>query len=119
VLHVCHFPDFELVVAMGWEPRERGGPYYTRSRRVGGRVVREYVGAGPFAELAAAIDALKRCQREEKEGYWQGERERLEQEVVFLRGLEEAAEIITQAQLIADGCHKHKGSWRRSRETSA
>ena len=40
-----------------WEKRERGGLYYTRSRKVNGQVVREYVGGGALGELAALIDA--------------------------------------------------------------
>ena len=36
---------------MGWEIRERGGRYYTRSRKFGGRVVREYIGGGSIAAL--------------------------------------------------------------------
>src|SRR4051794_28435895 len=105
-----------MVVAMGWETRERGGPYYTRSRRLDGRVIREYVGAGPFAELAAAMDALKRCQRDEEAAYWKGERERLEREAVFLRELEEAAEVLARATLVASGYHRHKGEWRMARD---
>ena len=45
---------------MGWDR----GRYYTRSRKVNGRVVREYVGAGRVAELVAQLDALEKQQRE-------------------------------------------------------
>jgi hypothetical protein len=116
VLHVCHVPDFDLVVAMAWERRARGGPYYTRSHRLNRQVVREYVGAGPFAELAAAMDALKRCQREEKAAYWKEERERLERETAFLRELEHAAEGLARATLVAGGYRRRRGEWRMVRD---
>ncbi len=42
---------------MGWE---NGGRYYTRSKREGGKVVRQYVGAGEYAAICARNDALRR-----------------------------------------------------------
>ncbi len=48
---------------MGWESRGGGGRYYTRSRRVAGRVEREYLGTGPGAELVAIQDELARRDR--------------------------------------------------------
>jgi len=41
----------------------RRGRYYYRSRRVGGRVVTEYLGAGEGAERSAAMEARKREER--------------------------------------------------------
>ena len=49
---------------MSWETRERGGPYYTRTRRVNGHQIREYVGGGILGQEAAEIDAEERERRE-------------------------------------------------------
>ncbi|HLM78406.1 MAG TPA: hypothetical protein VK361_08490 [Rubrobacteraceae bacterium] len=102
---------------MGWEER-RGRPYYYRSVREGKRVRKEYVGGGAFGQLAAQIDELERLQREEEEASCKVEREHLERSAGFLRELEEAAEILTRAELLVAGFHKHKGEWRRLRERS-
>jgi ribosomal protein S2 len=100
---------------MSWETRQRGGAYYTRSRWVDGRVVREYVGGGVIGRLAAQQDELERLQREQEAARRKEERERLERSVGFLRELDEAAEVLMRAELLASGCHKHKGEWRRLR----
>lgn len=114
------FPDFVTEhTFMGWETRKRGTRYYTRSKWVDGRVVREYIGAGPLGEIVAAEDELQRCLKDETIAYWKEELERLERDTAFLTELEEAAEILTRAHLIAAGCHKRKGEWRRLREHNA
>ena len=101
---------------MGWEMRKRGTDrYYTRSRREDGRVVREYIGGGVLGRLAAQLDEIERRQREEETAYWREERERLEQNAAFVGELEEAAEVLVRAHLLANGFHQHKGQWRRQR----
>ena len=102
---------------MAWEARKRGGRYYTRSRRSqeGGRVLREYVGSGPLAELAAEADRERRELEEAR-------REREREELGRLKGLaapvlemSEAAEILAHAHLVAAGYRKRKGEYRRAR----
>jgi len=101
---------------MAWERRERGGLYYTRSRRESGRVVREYVGTGPVAEIAASSDALEKLRREEEAAAARSERERLDALEEPVEELCEAAEVLTSAALLAAGYHRHKrGEWRKRR----
>ena len=101
---------------MAWEKRERGGPYYTRSKKVNGRVIREYVGGGALGEIAARMDTLERRQREEEAALWREERERLEALDGITEELYEAAETLANATLVAAGYYRHKrGEWRKRR----
>jgi len=100
---------------MPWEYRGQNGPYYTRSRRVGGRVVREYVGKGPLAEHAAEQDrqvrlmrAAERQARSERLAKWDA----MDEQIAALGHLIKA---IMQAELQAQGFHQHRGQWRRKR----
>jgi hypothetical protein len=102
---------------MGWEKRDRGGLYYTRSKKVGGRVVREYVGGGIRGHIAALQDAQERRLREEEAALWNEERERLEGLVASVEQLCEATEILYRAALLSAGFRRHqRGEWRRKRE---
>ena len=98
-----------------WERRERGGLYYTRSRREGGRVVRECRGAGEIAEALAHADGTIRRVRELERARGRAEVERLEALAAPARELVEAAEALVRAQLVAAGWHRHKGEWRMRR----
>ncbi len=94
-----------------------GNPYYYRSVREGERVRKVYLGAGEFARISAESDVLRRTGRE-------GERQRGRETVARLEALaaplvelDEAAEALIRAALVASGCHRHKGEWRRERTT--
>jgi hypothetical protein len=101
---------------MAWERRERGDRYYTRSRRVEGGMVREYVGKGIVGELAAQTDAEGRQRREAEATQGRVEVQRMEELVAPVVELCEVAEVLVLAHLVAGGWHKHKGQWRRRRE---
>jgi hypothetical protein len=95
---------------MAWE---RG--YYYRVRRVGGRVVREYIGSGRVAELAAEMDALEREQRHLDVLVLRQEKAELALEA-NLKTLIETADLVANAALLAAGFHQHKrGEWRKRR----
>jgi hypothetical protein len=96
---------------MGWD-RSR---YYTRSRKVDGRVVREYVGVGPIGELAAAEDAMRRAERTEAAAAWQAEKARFAALDAKLAALESLTQIVAEAAILAAGYHKHNREWRQRR----
>jgi hypothetical protein len=102
---------------MGWEKRRRGGFYYTRSRKVNGRVLREYVGGGVLGELAALQDEQVRRQREEQAADWREEQENLEALDAPVDELSEAADLLVRAALLAAGYRQHnREEWRLRRE---
>jgi hypothetical protein len=101
---------------MGWEGRERGTRYYTRSKRVDGRVVKEYIGNGLIAELIALRDEAERRRREEEARVWKEERESLEYQDEEAGDLCELAELLTRAALVSAGYRQHnRGEWRKPR----
>ena len=101
---------------MGWEKRKRGSLYYTRSRKVGGRVVREYVGEGVVGALAARTDAEERERRKAEAAEGRAKVQQLQELVAPVVELCEVTDVLVLAHLIAGGCHRHKGEWRRRRE---
>jgi hypothetical protein len=97
---------------MGWDR----GLYYTRSKKVNGRVVREYVGTGRVGELAAKRDARERQKREADRAALKTERARLDELDAPLDELNTLADLLARAALLAAGYHQHKrGEWRKRR----
>ena len=99
---------------MAWEDRN-GSQYYYRKRRVGGRVVSEYVGAGYAGELAESFDAEDRQEAE----YKRREMRKQKQQAAALDRQEDEVEKLTRAFtracLLLAGYHTHKGQWRKKR----
>jgi hypothetical protein len=101
---------------MGWESRRGRGRYYTRSRKVDGQVVREYVGTGLLGELAARQDAEARAERLAERERLQAEETRLAAVAAPLHELSQLLDGLTAATLIAAGYHQHhRGAWRKRR----
>ncbi|MCO6045917.1 hypothetical protein NG895_18615 [Aeoliella sp. ICT_H6.2] len=98
---------------MAWD---HGGRYYTRSRKVNGRVMREYVGGGEMGAMAAELDALRREQREQERMLWKAEQEELAMFDEQVAKCCEYGEVIAAAAMTAAGFHFHRGEWRRRRD---
>src|SRR5262245_30519734 len=99
------------VTPMGWEVRGRRR-CYTRSRKVGGRVFREYVGFGPAAELAAEADALRRAERQDQAQALRADQVRWEAANLLLRQFSGGADFLAQAALLCGGYLRHdRGEW--------
>ncbi|MDA1052703.1 MAG: hypothetical protein O3C40_19790 [Planctomycetota bacterium] len=96
---------------MGWE-KDR---YYTRSRKVNGRVVREYIGGGEVGALVAQMDAVERERREWERECWRLEKEEMEAFDSSVAKVCQMADIIAKAAMVAAGFHRHRGEWRRRR----
>jgi hypothetical protein len=101
---------------MAWE--ERGNHrYYYRSRRVGDKVVKEYVGSGEVASAIADLEALERERAEEAARQRQAERARQDAvDALLLAFCQGVGDIVAEA-LERAGYHRHdRGQWRRKRQ---
>lgn len=97
---------------MGWER----GRYYTRSKKVNGRVVRDYVGGGRIGELVAELDSIERDRREREVEEWRAVRADLDEVAAMLSDLNQRCDLLTRAALIVGGYRQHKrGEWRKQR----
>ena len=104
---------------MAWETRNGRGRYLTRSKRVGDRVEREYLGTGDVAELIALKDEERRELREAV---------RIAAKIAFRdktapiemieKNMENLHKILnTELERHFDdkGYYYHRGSWRKRR----
>ena len=101
---------------MAWETRNGGGRYYTRSRRVNGRMIREYIGCGSVAELVAQQDELARAQKARERKALNDKKEELERIEELLSRSWKGAWDLARMDLINAGYYRHhRGKWRRRR----
>ena len=102
---------------MSWEKRANGNRYYTRSRRVGGRIQREYVGNGAVGEVVARLDNIDRELRLLDAESIRQTRRQTERMDESLAGFDELADNIGRGLLIVAGYHQHnRGEWRKRNE---
>jgi hypothetical protein len=100
---------------MAWETR-RGRRYYYQSRRVNGRVVKEYVGGGKLGEIAAWFDQQERDERDvraERDRAARDEDEALRRQV---EDFDREVAAVVAAALVLAGYHRaDRKRWRKRR----
>ncbi len=105
----------EINTTMSWEYRGKQGPYYTRSRSINGRIVREYIGAGLSGRLAAAEDEERRKQREDRRRTIHATIDRIDQLESSSKALEGLCKSAVETELYRRGFHLWHRGWRRRR----
>ena len=101
---------------MAWESRNGVGRYYTRSRRVHGKVKRTYIGTGPAAHAIAALDADTRRIREEERAARNACRAELESVTALVDRSWAGVLGLLRLVLVSNGYYRHhRGEWRKRR----
>lgn len=99
---------------MSWETRGNNR-YYYRRRKINGRVVADYIGAGYVAEAIAGLDKDERQERQRAAAEWRAIVEADRRQVATLNELDGLIRDAMAAVLLAHGYHAHKRQWRRQR----
>ncbi len=102
---------------MSWESRPgTARHYYTRSRKVNGQIIREYVGTGPRADQAAAADQAQRQRRHAAHAHFREESQSWARLVDKSAAVSQLCGEALTAMLMVAGYHQHaRGEWRRRR----
>lgn len=96
---------------MAW----KAGRYYVKNRRVGKRVISEYIGAGPLADYAESLDKARRQTEERRAATWKAAKA-LEAEIdALIDSVSVLADAYTEALMLVSGHHQHKRQWRKRR----
>ncbi|VTU01336.1 Uncharacterized protein OS=Singulisphaera acidiphila (strain ATCC BAA-1392 / DSM 18658 / VKM B-2454 / MOB10) GN=Sinac_7637 PE=4 SV=1 [Gemmataceae bacterium] len=100
---------------MGWE--QRGAQrYYYAAERIDGRVVKRYVGAGALIVEFAALQAETRAEKTDEAARIRCQRDELTALGESLTALDDLADTLAAAALVAAGFHRHhRGPWRKRR----
>jgi hypothetical protein len=96
--------------------RRGGRSYYYRSVRRGDKVSRVYMGSGELARIAHERDLMNRAIEEGRQQEERRELEKLEALAAPVQEVDDKAEVLVRAVLVAAGYRRHKGEWRLSRE---
>ncbi len=99
---------------MGLETRG-SRTYLYKKRRIGGRVVSQYVAGGETAQLIATLEAYEREAREMERHAQRAEADQID---ALLAAQEEFRDLTTglaTATLLLAGFRTHRGQWRKKR----
>ena len=100
---------------MSWEYRGKQGPYYTRTRKVNGRTVREYIGGGLPGRLAAAEDEARRAVQAERIQQANTTSEHIDALEASSKALDGLCRAAVETELYQRGFHQWHRQWRRRR----
>src|SRR5688572_6774559 len=99
---------------MGWEYRGNR-LYYYHKKRVGQRVVSEYIGNGLSATLISELDREEREEALYARAKWRAQKSEFKELEADLEDLTTIARALVHATLLTSGYHPHKGQWRKKR----
>jgi hypothetical protein len=102
---------------MAWESRGRGsGPYYYHSKKVAGKVKRQYLGKGEQARQTAAQVAERKAKRAARAEAERATAARYQAADALLLELIQVTDLVTKSALESQGFFQHnRGAWRRQR----
>lgn len=89
--------------------------YYYRNKRIGDKVISEYVGGGYLGEFVAQADEERRQEAHERRQAWQAI---VDADKELDAQLDEVTELVNAyagALMLLSGYHRHKRQWRKQR----